>query len=222
MTIEARDASGRFVTRAEGRTTSHSFSFGSHYHPANIGFGLLVAHNDELLPAGTGYPDHPHADLEIVTFVLTGSLRHISTIGTGVVGPGEVQRLSAGTGVVHAEMSDSPGPTRFVQTWLRPSEPGGKPSCARAGGVSGSGLVPLVGGEGAVGLGAAARLFAGTLTAGSTVTLPDAPRLHVFVTDGVLRVGDALLGPADAARISDEGGRWVEPEGDCRFLVWVC
>ena len=72
----------RFVTRAEGRTTWHSFSFGAHYDPGNVGFGVLVAHNDERLPPGTGYDDHPHADLEIVTWVLTGALRHTSTVGS--------------------------------------------------------------------------------------------------------------------------------------------
>ncbi len=221
MTIDVRAASERFVTRAEGRTTRHSFSFGSHYDPDNIGFGLLVAHNDELLPAGTGYPDHPHADLEIVTVVLSGSLRHTSSVGTGVVGPGEVQRLSAGTGVVHAEMSDSGGPTRFVQTWLRPSEPGGSPSYARAADGPGEGLVPLVGGDAAVDVGADARLFSGTLPAGTAIGLPDSSRLHVFVTDGLLRIDHTMLRPADAARLSDEGGRTVVAQDDCELLVWA-
>jgi redox-sensitive bicupin YhaK (pirin superfamily) len=222
MATEVRVASGRFVTRAEGRTTSHSFSFGAHYDPGNIGFGLLVAHNDELLPPGTGYPDHPHADLEIVTVVLSGALRHTSSVGSGVVAAGQVQRLSAGTGVVHSELSDAEGPTRFVQTWLRPSEAGAAPSYASADGVTGAGLVPLVGGDGVVGIGSAARLFRAELPAGSTVALPDAALLHLFVTDGVLRVGDVLLGPADAARLTDEGGRTVRADARCTFLVWAC
>lgn len=221
MTIDVRTASERFVTSAEDRTTRHSFSFGSHYDPDNVGFGLVVAHNDELLPAGTGYSDHPHADLEIVTVVLSGSLRHTSSVGTGVVGPGEVQRLSAGTGVVHAEMSDSAGPTRFVQTWLRPREPGGSPSYVRSADGSSAGLVPLVGGDAALDVGADARLFSCTLAAGTAIGLPDSSRLHVFVTQGVLRIGDTHLGPADAARISDEGGRTVSARGDCALLVWA-
>lgn len=224
--IEVRDATGRFVTRAEGRTTRHSFSFGAHHDPANIGFGLLVAHNDEVLPPGAGYPDHPHTDLEIVTVVLSGALLHTSSVGTGVVGPGEVQRLSSGTGVVHSEMSDATEraaePTRFVQTWLRPTEPGLTPSYSWSPGAPGPGLLPLVGGDAEVGIGADARLFAGTVAAGSNVALPDASRLHLFVTEGVLRIDDVVLGPADAARISDEGGRDVTAAEDCRFLVWAC
>ena len=96
--IEYRPAQDRFRTEAEGRTTWHSFSFGAHYDPHNIGFGSLVAHNDELLPPGTGYAEHPHTDLEIVTWVLSGALRHTSTVGSAVIGPGQVQRLSAGAG----------------------------------------------------------------------------------------------------------------------------
>jgi redox-sensitive bicupin YhaK (pirin superfamily) len=222
MTIEVREASGRFVTHAEGRTTRHSFSFGAHYEPANVGFGLLVAHNDELLPPGTGYPDHPHTDLEIVTVVLSGALRHTSSVGTGVVGPSGVQRLSAGSGVVHAEVSAAAmGPTRFVQTWLRPSEPGTPPSYASGPGAPGPGLVPLVGGDAAVRIGAEARLLGGTLDAGGRAGLPDAPRLHVFVAEGALRIGDALLGPADAARITDEGGVTAVAAERSRFLVWA-
>ncbi len=72
--IEYRESDGRFVTRAEGRTTHHSFSFGAHYDPANTGFGALVAHNDERLPPGTGYDEHRHENLEIVTWVLSGSV----------------------------------------------------------------------------------------------------------------------------------------------------
>ena len=77
--------------------------------PDNVGFGNLVAHNDERLPPGTGYADHPHTDLEIVTWVLSGALRHTSTVGSAVIGPGQVQRLSAGAGVVHSEVADGDG-----------------------------------------------------------------------------------------------------------------
>jgi len=86
VTIELRRAADRFRTDEAGRTTWHSFSFGTHYDPGNIGFGALVAHNDEHLPPGTGYPDHPHRDVEIVTVVLAGALRHTDSEGrTGVL-----------------------------------------------------------------------------------------------------------------------------------------
>ena len=95
--------------------------------PTNIGFGSLVAHNDELLPPGTGYAEHPHTDLEIVTWVLSGALRHTSTVGSAVIGPGQAQRLSAGAGVVHSEVADGAETTRFLQAWVRPDESGLEP-----------------------------------------------------------------------------------------------
>ena len=219
--IETQRAADRFVTRAEGRTTHHSFSFGAHYDPANVGFALLAAHNDEELPPGTGYPDHAHVDVEIVTVVLSGALRHTSTVGNGVLGPGQVQRLSAGSGVLHSEMADATGPTRCVQSWVVPSETGRRPTYASAPSAARPGLVPLAGGDAPIGIGAEVRLLLGTLAAGSALVLPDVPCLHLFVTEGVLRIDEVLLGPADAARISDQGGRTLDAVRDCTCLVWA-
>ena len=225
--IEVRDAAGRFPTREEGRTTWHSFSFGAHYDPANTGFGTLLAHNDEHLPAGSGYADHPHADLEIVTWVVSGGLRHRSTVGSAVLGPGQVQRLSAGSGVVHSETQHDAAPTRFVQAWVRPDEPGlvpgymaqdpgsaGSPdawTCLASGG--GDGVVPL-----------AARgttLHVADLGPGARLDLPDAPLLHVFVSAGEVLLGERRLVDGDAARLHDEGGRRVSAEAGGQVLVWA-
>ncbi|MCW2756489.1 MAG: hypothetical protein JWO46_235 [Nocardioidaceae bacterium] len=218
MAIEVRKAGDRFRTDDGGRTTEHSFSFGTHYDPANVGFGLLVAHNDEHLPPGTGYAAHPHRDLEIVTVVLSGALRHTSEAGSGVLGPGGVQRLSAGSGVVHAEVADDPAiETRFVQTWLPPTTPGTTPSYARRDGVTGTGLVPLAGGDADLGLGVSAALLRGV--ADGVLVLPDAARMHLFVVTGAFDVGGHALGAGDAVRLSDEGGREVGGTGE--LLVWV-
>lgn len=221
--IEHRPARDRFLTRAEGRTTWHSFSFGTHYQPTNVGFGSLVAHNDERLPPGTGYAEHPHADLEIVTWVLNGTLRHTSTVGTGVLGPGQVQRLSAGSGVVHSEVSEGGEQTRFLQTWVRPDEPGLVPDYlardvrlgtdwTRVADGDGGGVVPL-----------AARgttLDAAEIVGGQRLALPEIPRLHVFVARGGVLLGERLLRPGDAARLLDEGGREVTAEEDTQLVVW--
>jgi hypothetical protein len=225
--IDHRAASERFVTRTEGRTTWHSFSFGAHYDPANVGFARLVAHNDERLPAGTGYPDHPHEDLEIVTWVLSGALRHTSTVGNGVVGPGQVQRLSAGRGVVHAEMADAPGETRFLQSWVRPDEPGTEPDYVAADvsmGPEQAGWTCVASGdgEGVVPLGArGAALHVAHLDAGQQLALPEAPGLHVFVADGSVRLGERVLQVDDAARLTDEGGREVGAEMPAQLVVWA-
>jgi hypothetical protein len=221
VTIEVRRAGDRFVTRAEGRTTWHSFAFGKHYDPHNIGFGTLVAHNDEQLPPGTGYPDHPHADIEIVTVVLDGALRHTDSAGrSGVLGPGEISRTSAGAGIVHAEASDTDGATRFVQTWLRPDEPGGASSYVVAEVGRPGTLTEVVGPGGAVGLGTAgARLYLADGTRG-VLLLPDAPLLHVFVPAGRAMLGERELCPGDTARLTGEGGREVTVESPGPILVW--
>ena len=221
--IEYRTGGDRFVTRAEGRTTRHSFSFGAHYDPANVGFGTLVAHNDERLPPGTGYDNHPHADLEIVTWVLSGALRHTSGVGSGVVGPGRVQRLSAGRGVVHAETADGPEETRFVQAWVRPDESGLEPGYLAGDVTVGDRWTCVASGDGAGVVPIAARgtaLHVADLAPGQELDLPAAPRLHVFVASGEVMLGERLLEPGDAARLLDEGERPVLAESDSHLVVW--
>jgi redox-sensitive bicupin YhaK (pirin superfamily) len=222
VTIEVRRAADRFVTRAQGRTTWHSFSFGAHFDPDNVGFGALVAHNDEQLPAGTGYPDHPHRDVEIVTIVLEGALRHTDSDGrTGVVVPGEVSRTSAGAGIVHAEVTEPGVTTRFVQTWLRPDEPGGPSSYASVEVGAATDLTEVVGPAGAIGVETTgARLFVAHAGAGS-LSLPEAPRLHLFVPDATVTIGDRELTPGDAARLTHEGGRELVVETPGLLLVWA-
>jgi redox-sensitive bicupin YhaK (pirin superfamily) len=221
VVIEYRVAGERFVSRAEGRTTWHSFSFGTHYDPANVGFGSLVAHNDELLPAGTGYPDHPHADLEIVTWVVSGALRHTSTVGSGVVAPGRVQRLSAGSGVVHAEMADGPEETRFLQAWVRPDEPGLEPGYLAADVELGEEWTTVAGPGGVVPIAAeGTTLHVADLPSGKRLALPEAPILHVFVARGRVMLGERLLVQGDAARLRDEPGRPVTAETDTQLAVW--
>lgn len=232
--IEVREGARRPRTEAEGRTTLHSFSFGAHYDPRNVGFSRLVAHNDERLPPGTGYADHPHADLEIVSWVVSGTLRHASDVGSAVLGPGQVQRLSAGSGVVHAEtaattgaMTGDPEPVRFVQAWVRPDESGLAPSYVRSlvdlgrGGWTcvadgdGHGVVPV-----------AARgtsLHVADLADGVRLELPDRPRLHAMVLaapgEGVM-LGERRLVDGDVARLMDEGGREVTGVGRAQLVVW--
>lgn len=222
MTLQLCQASSRFVTRAEGRTTWHGFSFGAHYDPARVGFGALIAHNDERLPPGTGYPDHPHSDTEIVTFVLSGALRHTDSTGvTGVLEPGRVQRMSAGSGVVHSEVCEAGEQTRFIQAWVRPDIPGTVPSYAEASGLGTDALVCLVG-PAAVPIGTTGASFhLGRLAAGTSLELPDAERLHVFVTSGQVSIGEALLDPDDAALLVDEGGRSIRSAAGAQVLVWA-
>jgi hypothetical protein len=212
--MEVRRAADRFTTSTGWRTTRHSFSFGEHYDPDNVGFAVLVAHNDDVVAPGHGYDTHPHRDLEIVTWVLEGTLVHRDSRGHGgVLHPGLVQRLSAGSGVLHSERNDAGAgvPTRFVQMWLRPDEAGVDPSYAQHEAGDLSGLVPLVSGirglDAAVGIGTSgAALHVARLGTGASVGLPDAPRLHVFVAGGSVSLeGAGRLDEGDAARLTADG-----------------
>ena len=221
MAVQFCQASSRFVTRAEGRTTWHGFSFGAHYDPSRVGFGALIAHNDELLPPGTGYPDHPHVDTEIVTFVLSGALRHTDSSGrSGVLVAGDVQRMSAGSGVVHSEVCEANEDTRFIQAWVRPDVAGVVPSYAEASGVPAAGLTCVVGPDGLPIGTAGAGFHVGRLSAGRSIDLPDALRLHVFVASGRVMLGEQLLSPDDSALLTDEGGRSIRASTDAELLVW--
>ncbi len=222
--IDYRLARERFCTATEGRTAWHSFSFGAHYDPTNVGFGSLVAHNEERLPPGTGYADHPHVDLEIVTWVLDGALRHTSSVGSRVIGPGQVQRLSAGSGVVHSENAAGEEPTRFLQAWVRPDEVGLSPGYLYADAPTGEGWTCVADGDGHGAVPLSARgtsLLATDLGSGKRLTLPDAPRLHLFVARGQVMLGERLLEPGDAARMLEEGGRPLRAETDAQLVVWA-
>lgn len=220
MTMQFCPASSRFVTRASGITTWHGYSFGAHYDPDRVGFGALVAHNDENLPAGTGYPDHPHSDTEIVSYVMSGALRHSSSVGSRELGPGSVQVLSAGSGVMHSEATEE-SDTRFIQAWVRPSAPGLVPSYDAAADVNLDGLTCLVG-PGALAINAAASMWVAQLSAGESVALPDAPQMHVFAGAGRVMLGEHALNDGDSAHLLDEGGRQLIGDADGSLaLVWA-
>lgn len=229
MTIEIRRAAERFVTTAPGRVTRHSFSFGAHYDPGNVSFGQLVCHNDDLVDPGFGYDDHPHRDMEIVTWVLSGALSHRDSAGrSGVTLPGTVQVMSAGDGIVHSEtVEPGAGVTRFVQTWVRPDSPGGAPSYASADVAFGPDWLPLASGSdpaASTRIGArGATLWVAQLAAGSVVALPDAPSVHLFVATGAVTLeagGPVLLPEADAARLVDESAV-VRAESPSQLLAWT-
>lgn len=224
MGVVVYAGSDRSSTTAPGRTTRHSFSFGGHYDPANLGFGPMACHNDDDLAPGAGYPDHPHTDLEIVTWVLEGSLVHTGSTGERhVLDAGRAQVLSAGSGVRHSEVADpASGRCRFVQVWLAPTTPGGAPSYVAGDAPStGDGLVEVAGGSGLPVGTAGARLLVARLAPGSSVRLPEEPRQHVFApTGGVTVAGHALAG-GDAVRVIGEPGHLVTASSRAELLVWA-
>lgn len=217
------------MTRESGRSTRHSFSFGSHYDQDNLSFGPMVCHDDHLLAGGHGFPDHAHSDLEIVTWVLTGAVVHTDSTGEErLLPPGTVQVQSAGSGVRHSEMAATAGPTRFIQVWLTPDKTGTEPTYAVAEIAPSTGrLVPVVSGHdpsAMVGIGvASATLWVTRLERGDSVTLPDDRLQHVFVATGALGRSSLAepLQTGDAFRITDQPGLELTAAAPTELLVWT-
>ncbi|MEX1007138.1 MAG: pirin family protein, partial [Acidimicrobiia bacterium] len=129
MAVDVRRAADRFHTQIDWLDSRHSFSFGSHYDPANTHHGLLLVNNDDVIRGGGGFSTHSHADMEIVTWVLDGKLEHRDSTGTvGVIYAGLAQRMSAGSGISHSEMNASAtADVHLVQMWVRPDTKGIEP-----------------------------------------------------------------------------------------------
>lgn len=205
-------AAERFRTERDGISTSHEFSFGDHYAPDRIRLGPLVAHNVETLAPGAGYAPHVHRDVEIVTWLFEGTLEHDDDFGhVARIEAPSVQRLTAARGVRHTEVNASRGTggttVRFVQLWLDCPE-AVEPSHASARidrGRLGQHLVALAAShdtgviDPAVSLHTpGVTLFAGSIGAGRTWSLPDAEVLHLYVIDG-----DVRLQAGESARVGD-------------------
>jgi redox-sensitive bicupin YhaK (pirin superfamily) len=124
-----RPSAERFHSSLDWLDSWHSFSFSSHYDPAWMGFGPLRVINDDTIAAGRGFGMHPHNDMEIITVMVEGELSHRDSMGhSAVITEGEVQRMSAGTGVVHSEINQSQRPCRLLQIWIEPSSRGIPPA----------------------------------------------------------------------------------------------
>ncbi|MGY1773264.1 pirin family protein [Blastococcus sp. SYSU D00813] len=238
--IEVRRAAERAATRISWLDSKHSFSFGAHRDPRNTHHGLLLVNNDDVVTAGSGFETHPHRDMEIVTWVLQGSLVHQDSTGhNGVIYPGLAQRMSAGTGILHSEKNDSwrlqgdvhRDPVHFVQMWVVPDESGISPGYEQLeidDALLAGGLVPVASGMPGHRDAAAiairnryAALHAARLQPGQSVELPDAPFLHLFVPRGAVTLeGTGDLATGDAARLTATGGQRVTAVEAAEVLVW--
>ena len=211
VTVEIRRGSARFVDREVGRVTRHAFSFGPVYDPERLAFGPMVCHDDHLLGPGRGFDPHPHHGLEIVTYVVSGGLRHADSGGSAtVVTAGSVAVLSTGSGVEHSEHATGDGPCRFVQVWLR-SERAGEPTYDVRDGASP--VEPLPG----------AVLRRARLDAGVPFTLPAAPLLHAYVLSGALLRSSLAepLSAGDAFEMADEPPHELLAGVPTELLVWT-
>ncbi|WP_261559354.1 pirin family protein [Frankia tisae] len=240
--VDIRRAAERPTTTIDWLDSKHSFSFGQHYDPANTHHGLLLVSNDDTVRAGAGFETHPHRDMEIVTWVLRGSLVHQDSTGnSGVIYPGLAQRMSAGRGILHSEKNDAwrlagggephDEPVHFVQMWVVPDEQGITPGYEQLeidGELLGGGLVPVASGmarhDGASAIrirNRYAALHVARLGTGQSVQLPDAPYLHLFVARGEVTLeGAGPLREGDAVRFTGVGGPRVTGVEPAEILVW--
>jgi redox-sensitive bicupin YhaK (pirin superfamily) len=242
-TVDVRRGGDRAHSEISWLDSRHSFSFGQHYDPANTHFGLLLVSNDDVVKAGKGFDTHPHKDMEIITWVLEGSLVHQDSEGnTGVLYPGLAQRMSAGTGILHSERNDAwrqnagerahDKDVHFVQMWVPPDtgrlSPGYEQLDVSDRLASGELIVVASGmdkhrDDRAIAIHQRnAALYAARLEPGADITMSDAPYTHLFVARGGATLeGLGNLDAGDTARISGSGGqRITATERGAEVLIW--
>lgn len=230
-TVGVRRAARRSATTTYWLDSRHSFSFGDHYDPDNTHHGLLIVNNESTLQPGNGFAVHPHEDVEILTWVLSGQITHRDSIGNAEgVYPGLAQCMSAGKGILHSELNDSSTePVQLVQMWIMPDEHGGEPSYQQREvdhDLRGGGLVTIASGMPGSAAPISVRnrnvaLHCARLSPGESVTVPAAPYLHLFVARGqVTAEGAGELYENDAVRFTDSDGPRVTAVEPSEILVW--
>ena len=226
--IERRPAGQLGHAKFDWLDTRHHFSFGDYHDPSRMGWGDLRVWNDDEIAPGTGFPPHPHADMEIITYVREGAITHKDSLGnTGRTEAGDVQVMSAGSGIRHAEYNLEAGPTKIFQIWIFPRERGGEPfwdqrpfpKADRSGQFVT--LASGLGDEGALPIRADARVLGATLKAGESATYELAKGRHAYLapTSGELEVNGVKLEARDGAAISDEPRLQVRALSDVEVVL---
>ena len=228
LTVRPAEARGH---AAHGWLDSrHTFSFADYHDPEHMGFRSLRVINEDRVDPGQGFGTHPHRDMEIISYVLEGGLQHRDSMGTGsVIRPGEVQRMSAGTGVAHSEYNASKTDVvHFLQIWLVPSRRGIEPSYEQKAfpDAEKRGRFRVVaspdGRDGSLTIHADAVVYAGLFDGGESAQLPLRHGRHawVHVARGAVRVNGRELKAGDGAALSDEGAVRVEGVDGGEVLVF--
>ena len=212
--IELRKSDERGHANHGWLDARHSFSFAEYYDPEHMGFGPLRVLNDDRIGAGAGFGTHGHRDMEIVTYVLDGELAHKDNMGNGsVIRPGDVQRMSAGTGVMHSEYNHSKTQiTHLLQIWIEPQSRGIAPGYEekRFDAAEKRGRLRLIasadGSEGSVKLHQDVKLYAGLFDGAEQAkfAIPDGRRVYLHVAGGEVNVNGRVLKEGDALKAIDE------------------
>ncbi len=212
--INVRRAQERGRTQLAWLDSRHTFSFGDYYDPGQTGFSVLRVINDDRVAPGGGFPSHGHRDMEIVTYVLEGALEHRDNLGNhSVIPAGDVQRMTAGTGIVHSEFNHSAAqPVHFLQIWFLPSTTGLTPGYEQKTLEKNlpRGQLRLVvapaPSENALTINQDARLYIGTFDAGQSASakIGSGRRAYVHVARGKIALGGVEVDEGAGARVSDE------------------
>jgi redox-sensitive bicupin YhaK (pirin superfamily) len=210
--------------------TYHTFSFSDYVDPRHMGFRVLRVVNEDVVAPGQGFPTHAHRDMEIITYVLEGALEHKDSLGNGsVITPGDVQRMSAGTGVRHSEFNHSATErVHFLQIWILPARNHVAPSYEQTTfpGADRQGRLRLIasadGCDGSVTLNQDARVYATLLASGDRVEHALRPDRHAWVqmARGSVTVNGRALGAGDGAAVSGEASVAVEAGGPAEVLLF--
>ena len=230
MTLTLRRSEDRGHADFGWLDSRHTFSFGRYIDRNHMGFGPLRVINDDRVAGGGGFPTHPHADMEIITYILDGALQHRDSLGTGsVIRPGDVQRMSAGTGIEHSEFNASKtDPVHLLQIWIVPETKGITPSYEQKAFTQAEkrGQLRLVasrgGRDGSVSLHRDADMFATLLDAGQSVrhTLRDGRAAWVQVARGSVSLNGTRLEAGDGVAIEDAGELAFDGARDAEVLVF--
>jgi hypothetical protein len=208
----------------------HSFSFADYHDPAQMGFGPLRVINEDRVAPGTGFGTHGHRDMEIISYVLDGELAHRDSMGNGsVIRPGDVQRMSAGSGVRHSEFNHAQDrTTHFLQIWIEPNVTGIAPGYEekRFSDADKQGRLRLVaspdGADGSVRIHQDARMYVSRLAPGQSLSAElAAGRLgYLHLVRGAVTVNGERLAGGDAAKVRDESRLAIGAEGDSELLLF--
>lgn len=206
----------------------HSFSFADYYDPAEMGWGVLRVINEDRVAPGKGFGTHGHRDMEIVTYVIEGELEHRDSLGNGeVIRPGEVQRMSAGTGIRHSEFNPSPSvTTHLLQIWIEPRELGITPGYEQQPLAPGNNDWRLIASpdaaQGSTLIHQDARLFAARLQTDAQLdyTLDPARRAYVHLVHGSLSLNGVRMSTGDGAKISSENSLHFAASAGSEILLF--
>lgn len=210
--------------------THHTFSFADYEDAAHMGFRSLRVINEDHVAPGEGFPPHGHRDMEILTYVLEGGLQHRDSMGNGsVIRPGDVQRMSAGTGVTHSEFNAcKKEPVHLLQIWILPARRGIAPGYEEKhfSEAERQGRLRLIASpdaaEGSVTVHQDARVYAGLLAPGASVKHPLGPGRHAWVqvARGKVRLGNESLSAGDGVAVSDQANLILTAESPAEVLLF--